>query len=210
MSIRPIKWCDACQAETETYGNGSCAPCCRAKRRARVAADRDRYRAENRAHRNANIERERERDRLRYDPAKKAKQNRAYREANRERLLEYGRRRRLETLAECAERSKRWAQANPDKVRAAAQRRRARKMDALVHDVTEQMVWEFNPAGPGCCNYCGKAFAFEDRDEWQIDHVMPLFLGGLHELQNLVVACAFCNQSKGAKHPDEWTPKVAA
>lgn len=52
------------------------------------------------------------------------------------------------------------------------------------------------------CTYCG---AEPLRDRFlQIDHVHPRALGGTHDLHNLVLACAPCNQSKGAKPLSEW------
>lgn len=106
-------------------------------------------------------------------------------------------------------RSLAWQRENPDKAREAAARRRAAKRGALVHDVPDAMVWEFNPAGPGCCNYCAKLLAFDRRDEWHVDHVVPLSRGGLHEIGNLVIACVPCNLSKGAKLVSEWEQRSA-
>jgi 5-methylcytosine-specific restriction endonuclease McrA len=94
--------------------------------------------------------------------------------------------------------------ADPTSFLESQRRRRARKHDALVHDVPDTMVWEFNPAGPGVCNYCGCDLAFDQRTTWHIDHVVPLSRGGLHEIGNLVIACAQCNRAKGARTPDEW------
>jgi hypothetical protein len=44
------------------------------------------------------------------------------------------------------------------------------------------------------CFYCGSLLL-----SWQkrLDHVHPLFLGGSHEIDNLVVTCQGCNQHKG-------------
>ncbi len=35
-------------------------------------------------------------------------------------------------------------------------------------------------------------------------HLQPWSRGGLHTLENLVVACRSCNSSKNAKTPSEW------
>lgn len=50
----------------------------------------------------------------------------------------------------------------------------------------------------GECRYCGcKA------GPWEIDHVVPVSLGGSNRLTNLVLACRECNQRKKAQ---VWTP----
>ncbi len=40
--------------------------------------------------------------------------------------------------------------------------------------------------------------------EAQVDHVIPKSRGGAHDVSNLVIACAKCNQSKGRKTSDEF------
>lgn len=46
------------------------------------------------------------------------------------------------------------------------------------------------------CRYCGKAAE-------HVDHVIPKSQGGPDDSDNLVAACAFCNQSKGARTPEQ-------
>lgn len=49
------------------------------------------------------------------------------------------------------------------------------------------------------CRYCGN-----DSGPYEIDHVVPVALGGTNRLGNLVLACKDCNGKKGAR---VWTPK---
>ena len=49
------------------------------------------------------------------------------------------------------------------------------------------------------CRYC----ATKD-GPFHLDHVVPVYLGGAHTLNNLVVACGPCNMAKGATAPEEW------
>lgn len=47
------------------------------------------------------------------------------------------------------------------------------------------------------CQRCGNLAALE------IDHIIPLSRGGSNDLTNLWVLCRPCNQSKGARTPEE-------
>jgi hypothetical protein len=51
----------------------------------------------------------------------------------------------------------------------------------------------------GCCRYCGTSTG-----PFEIDHVIPVALGGITHIRNLVTACRGCNQTKGARI---WTPR---
>lgn len=52
----------------------------------------------------------------------------------------------------------------------------------------------------GKCFWCGGTVG----KHYHVDHVMPIILGGSNSPENLVIACAFCNDSKGAKHPMDF------
>lgn len=52
--------------------------------------------------------------------------------------------------------------------------------------------------GEVCC-YCG-----DQEGPFHVDHIVPRALGGDDRLDNLCVACAPCNLSKGAKPLKEW------
>lgn len=47
------------------------------------------------------------------------------------------------------------------------------------------------------CQYCGSGKALT------LDHVLPRSKGGAHTWDNLVIACAPCNQQKGDRTPDQ-------
>lgn len=49
------------------------------------------------------------------------------------------------------------------------------------------------------CAYCGEPTARPHRE-----HVVPLSRGGPDDPTNIVLACASCNLSKGARLPSEW------
>jgi hypothetical protein len=53
----------------------------------------------------------------------------------------------------------------------------------------------------GSCHYCG------DDSNLSLDHLIPQFRNGEHSANNLVVACRFCNSSKGSLDFLEWMAK---
>ena len=65
------------------------------------------------------------------------------------------------------------------------------------------------------CQYCGKKGIFENfhgrfrvyevvgidgKVPFEIDHIIPEFLGGESELDNLKLSCRKCNRSKGVRN----------
>ena len=50
-----------------------------------------------------------------------------------------------------------------------------------------------------CCVYCG-----DTEGPFHLDHIYPWSKGGEHSVDNLCVACAPCNCSKGDKTLQEW------
>jgi len=48
------------------------------------------------------------------------------------------------------------------------------------------------------CQYCGEVFA---QQEINLDHVVPLSLGGRTSWENVVTACIPCNSRKGGRSP---------
>jgi hypothetical protein len=51
------------------------------------------------------------------------------------------------------------------------------------------------------CHYCG------DGSNLSLDHLIPQFVNGEHSANNLVVACRFCNSSKGSLDFLVWMAK---
>lgn len=80
---------------------------------------------------------------------------------------------------------------------ASKQRRRARKRDAFVADVSRSQIFERDR---WTCQLCGKRV---DRTAVApqplaptLDHIVPLAVGGTHEPANVQLAHAQCNTSK--------------
>lgn len=60
------------------------------------------------------------------------------------------------------------------------------------------------------CAYCGRKGTHIDPDgnNWHMDHIIPIAMGGADELWNITKACRTCNLSKGAnmRYPREGSP----
>lgn len=70
---------------------------------------------------------------------------------------------------------------------------RARKL-GLVWDIVDLRV-VYEQCG-GLCGICAQPVS---REEFQIDHIIPVSKRGPHLLENLQIAHAACNSSKGAR-----------
>jgi 5-methylcytosine-specific restriction endonuclease McrA len=71
-----------------------------------------------------------------------------------------------------------------------------RSRGSLSRDDVEQI----GSAQKWKCANCRKGIA----RKYEIDHVMPLALGGAHTKANIQILCSPCNRQKHAKHPVRW------
>ena len=64
----------------------------------------------------------------------------------------------------------------------------------------------------GVCTGCGLQLEnSRDRrvkNHYEVDHVMPVALGGSNTADNLQLLCCPCNRRKHAMHPDEWAARI--
>lgn len=148
---------------------------------------------------NATVLKERDREFRRLHAEKIAADKREYRKRNRKRLAAKDRRYRQENpelLRASARAHYERVRKTPEaqkRYRLAVARRRARILGAFVEDVAREVVFERDA---GLCGICG---APVDAEDWHLDHVVPLALGGTHEYSNVQVAHPRCNMSKGAR-----------
>ena len=80
-------------------------------------------------------------------------------------------------------------------------RRSRKRASEVAGPVSAEVYAAIASSGP--CVYCGAAAA-------HVDHVRPLARGGWEHPDNLVAACAPCNQSKGSRLLAEWRPERVA
>lgn len=138
-------------------------------------------------------ERQAQRDRYRHHKTK-------WRENNRDKIADYTRR----TRSKNSERHAAWRKANPEKfsalIKVSGYRRRAAK--AAGATAKETLAWA--NAQKKRCYWCNARCP----DDYHIDHYVPLSRGGLHEIENLVIACPDCNRRKSAKDPLDFAQEV--
>lgn len=95
-----------------------------------------------------------------------------------------------------------WRDNNPDKIRQYSLNAVARRKGADGFYTSEDIKEKLKNQG----NKCAAKWCMADLSNgYHVDHIMPLFLGGSNWPDNLQCLCKFCNLSKGAKHPNDWT-----
>lgn len=130
---------------------------------------------------------------------------RAYRQAAERRAADPEKRREYERAYYAQnphlqkERTTKWAGANPTAVCVRQSRRRARKRGAEGNH-TKEDVADILKLQKGKCAYCRTKLSAK----FDIDHIVPLYLGGSNARTNLQIACVPCNRSKSAKHPIDF------
>lgn len=124
---------------------------------------------------------------------------RSYHKKNREKHLAYAAKYRLEH----ADKRHEWYRANLDRVRASKRLRRARKRgNGGIH--TAEDVLRQGEVQRWRCWWCGQSC----RDDYHVDHMIPLAKGGHNNPGNIVISCPFCNLSKRDRLPEEWAKRL--
>lgn len=74
-------------------------------------------------------------------------------------------------------------------------RRRTVQQDGDI--ISRKVLWERDG---GICHICGLP---ADNKKWEVDHVVPIVLGGSHTWDNVAVAHPLCNKKKGGRMLNE-------
>jgi len=123
--------------------------------------------------------------------ARKLAYGAAYRAANRAELAQKDKEYYLAHRQERYEYTKLYRRTRPSKYWEWDKRAKAKRKGSIVGTVTktewEQVLTDFNHA----CAYClRRGIALTQ------DHIIPVSVGGPHQVANVVPACGFCNSSK--------------
>lgn len=148
-----------------------------------------------------NVEHHRERCKVwYYANHEKAKAKRAeWRAANLDRLREATAawRARYPDRQKAAEEA--WRAANPWSSRSSVANRRA-SLKGGLHRLSKDLAGRLFTLQRGKCACCGERLG----ENYHLDHIMPLALGGENIDSNMQLLRAICNLKKGAKHPIEY------
>lgn len=117
-------------------------------------------------------------------------------EKNKDKKLENGKKWYSENKERKREKQKEWNKQNPDRLKIHHQNRKSRVGEQKISYQDVQKIFAFQK---GCCAICKTSL-----DSYEIDHVMPLFLGGKHDSSNIQILCRHCNRTKNAKDPIEF------
>lgn len=64
---------------------------------------------------------------------------------------------------------------------------------SLGYPMARLVLWD---RAKGCCQKCEKPLAFNAKREWEIDHIVPLSIGGMTAYSNLQILCIECHEEK--------------
>jgi 5-methylcytosine-specific restriction endonuclease McrA len=97
--------------------------------------------------------------------------------------------------------NRRYAEENPEVIRAIRRNRRARKRGAGGSHTAADIEWLLNKQKNKCAHsWCRISLA----DGHHVDHMVPLALGGSNDRRNIQLLCEPCNLKKHAKHPIDF------
>lgn len=127
------------------------------------------------------------------------KERREYRIANREAVNLLSRRYYAENRDWLRAQSKAWRDRNQEKVRACRSNAKAIRRAAYGR-LTANIIPRLFKLQRGKCACCGKPLG----DNYHLDHIMPIALGGTNIDSNVQLLRAECNHQKHAKHPVDF------
>jgi hypothetical protein len=123
----------------------------------------------------------------------------AYAKNNPEKVRESKRLYALKNKEELKVKAKAKRLENPERHRRAKQNRRARER-AAVGKISAGLIDKLLGLQRGKCACCKLPLG----DDYHVDHIMPLALGGVNTDDNIQLLRARCNLQKNAKHPIDF------
>lgn len=191
-----MKTCPKC-GSTDFYASGKCKPCLQTWRKAnpeRVKLARVKYVETNKLELNR-----RALMRYRADPSKRKLAAQKWRDANRDSVRAKVRKWSHENEVHHEYLRREWRKRNPDASRTITQNRRA-KLRNSSGTLSKGLAERLFKLQQGKCPCCGEMLA----NDYHLDHIIPVHLGGEHVDSNIQLLKSGCNLSKGAQHPVDY------
>ncbi len=218
-----MKFCKKCQCETERYACGGCKICVKAYSSARRAANPEKNKATSIAWAAANPERKKANNKswnlANPEKVKASKaawvlanpeRNKIYRSANLEKIAVYQKAYYAFNQEKLCKKTKDWKENNLDKVkswlklnpevaRLHNQNYRAKKR-INGGTLSKGLSAKLFKLQKGKCPCCKQPLG----NDYHLDHIVPLALGGSNTDDNIQLLKAVCNLKKNAKHPIDF------
>lgn len=121
-----------------------------------------------------------------------------YKDKNPEKASQYRRVWREKNPGKTEESILAWQSSNREKLRIYCHNRRAKIRDG--GKLSSSLADKLYRLQKGKCACCGKPLG----DNYQIDHIMPIALGGTNTDNNIQLLRAKCNRQKSASHPVDF------
>lgn len=127
----------------------------------------------------------------------------AWAKKNRKHVNELANINRKKNIKSSSAAQKKWRMKNKDKVRSYMAKKRAKRAQA-VGKFTSADIKKLIKKQKAKCNGCRCCI----KKKYDIDHIMPLALGGTNWPNNIQLLCSPCNSFKRAKHPKQWKMEI--
>ena len=129
----------------------------------------------------------------------KAIRDKAWRIANPERNKELKQSWTINNREKSRAKVAKWEKLNPCNRAMRQRNRRARKMNS-EGSLSKDLATKLFKLQKGKCACCGLPLG----NDYQLDHIMPVALGGEHKDRNIQLLRSSCNHQKHAKHPIDF------
>ena len=181
-----VRYCKNCKCSTERKSNGRCKPCATAYLYKWRTENPEKFRSIQNVWDGKNKERLKEAAHALYEKNKveKIAYSKEYYESNKEQVS----RRKAE-----------WQRNNKESVKLSFHKRRARKL-AAGGSLSKGLEQQLFVLQRGKCACCGLPLG----DNYHLDHIMPLALGGTNTDDNIQLLRQRCNNQKHTKHPVDF------
>jgi len=97
-----------------------------------------------------------------------------------------------------------WAIKNREKCKRYALTSAHKRRSKTQGGASSEDLKEWSDKQEKVCHWCG----CNCEENFEIDHYLPIALGGEHETYNFVISCMPCNRKKHAQHPAEFAASI--